>query len=131
MYFIVETQKTFEKACSDLEAQIAAHGFSLLHIHNIGQTLRSKGKDFIEECKVFEACNANLASAVLAKDLKLNMALPCRLSVYTDCGKTQIGMIEPMEILMGLSQDPGLKSIAMEVENNMKKIIETASQEGL
>jgi len=44
-----------------------------------GATLRSKGIDFEEECRVFEVCNPVQAAKVLASDMRLNMALPCRI----------------------------------------------------
>jgi len=56
MYHIAETNKTFEQAAEDLATQVTELGFGVLHIHNLGETLRSKGIDFKENCKVFEIC---------------------------------------------------------------------------
>lgn len=64
MYYIVETQKTFSQAVTDLEAAVAHHGFGVLHIHDLGGTLRSKGIAFEEECKIFEVCNPGQAALV-------------------------------------------------------------------
>ncbi len=95
MYYIVDTEKTFDQASADLNASAKRHGFGVLHIHNLGATLRSKGVSFEEECKVFEVCNPKQASKVLSTDMRLNMALPCRISVFTEGGKTRIGLIRP------------------------------------
>ena len=35
--------------------------------------------------------------------MKLTMALPCRISVYTEAGQTRIGTIRPGAMLRGLS----------------------------
>jgi uncharacterized protein (DUF302 family) len=78
MYYIVETNKSFEQASNDLEAAVKSHDFSVLHIHDLGMTLRDKGIEFTQECKVFEVCNPIQAAKVLAIDMRLNMALPCR-----------------------------------------------------
>ena len=43
MYYVVETDKSFEQAAADLEAAVTRHGFGVLHVHDLGQTLRSKG----------------------------------------------------------------------------------------
>ena len=48
--------------------------------------------------------------------MRLNMALPCRISVYTQDGKTKIGLIKPAQMLAALSQDPVIAEIADEVE---------------
>lgn len=57
MYYIVDTQKSFHQASTDLESAVTRNGFGVLHIHDLGTTLRSKGIAFEEECKVFEVCN--------------------------------------------------------------------------
>ena len=124
MYYLVETSKSFDKAAADLDVAVKNHKFGVLHVHDIAATLRGKGFEFAEECKVFEVCNPGQASKVLAIDLRLNMALPCRISVYTEKGKTKIGMIEPAKMLSMLSDDVTLAAIAKEVEATMVKIID-------
>jgi uncharacterized protein (DUF302 family) len=124
MYYIVETSKTPEQAAADLAEAVARNGFGVLHVHDLGATLRSKGVEFERQCKVFEVCNPRQAASVLAADMRLNMALPCRISVYTDAGKTWIGMIRPVPMLGMLSTDPALVATAGEVEQVVTRIID-------
>ena len=126
MYYIVETNKTFIQASTDLEAAVLRHKFGVLHVHDLGATLRGKGIAFDEECKVFEVCNPAQAAKVLATDMRLNMALPCRISVYTEKGKTKIGLIKPVPMLSALSQDAGLAQIATEVEEKTIQMVDEA-----
>ena len=126
MYHIVETSKAFKQASTDLEAAVLRHNFGVLHIHDLGTTLRSKGIAFEEECKVFEVCNPAQAAKVLATDMRLNMALPCRISVYTEKGKTKIGLIKPEQMLVALSQDPALVQVAKEVEAQTIQMVDEA-----
>ncbi len=63
---------------------------------------------------------------VLAIDMRLNMALPCRISVFTENNKTFIGMIEPSEMLGLLSTDEALNKIAKEVEKQLIQMINEA-----
>lgn len=116
MYYIVDSDKSFEQASTDLEAAVTRNGFGVLYIHDLGATLRSKGMDFEEECRVFEVCNPAQAAKVLASDMRLNMALPCRISVYTEKGQTRIGMIKPEAMLSQLSEQEAIKQVAVEVE---------------
>ena len=116
MYYVVETKKSFELAAADLELAVKNHAFGVLHVHDLGKTLRSKGLDFKEECRVFEVCNPGQAARVLEQDMRLNMALPCRISVYTEQGKTFIGMIKPGAMLGVLTQSSALLAVANEVE---------------
>ncbi|WP_373019827.1 DUF302 domain-containing protein [Thiomicrorhabdus sp.] len=126
MYYQVESNKPFDQAVMDLDTSVKTHGFGVLHIHDLGVTLRSKGMDFDEECKIFEVCNPAKAAKVLASDMRLNMALPCRISVYTEKGQTKIGMIEPAKMLGLLSEDESLKETAHEVETKTMKMIDDA-----
>ena len=126
MYYIVETNKSFSQAATDLESAVTRNNFGVLHVHDLGATLRSKGIAFDEECKVFEVCNPTQAAKVLATDMRLNMALPCRISVFTDQGKTKIGLIKPVQMLAALSQDAALMQVAKEVEENTIKMVDEA-----
>ena len=123
MYYIVETNKSFNQASTDLAAAVTGNGFGVLHVHDLGATLRGKGIAFDEECKVFEVCNPGQAAKVLSADMRLNMALPCRISVFTEKGKTKIGLIKPVQMLSALSQDPLLAQVAKEVEEKTIKMI--------
>jgi uncharacterized protein (DUF302 family) len=126
MYYIVETSKSFQQAATDLETAVKHHGFGILHIHDLGTSLRSKGIAFDEQCKVFEVCNPGQAAKVLSADMRLNMALPCRISVFTDKGKTKIGLIRPVKMLSALSQDETLIKTATEVEEITIQMIDEA-----
>jgi uncharacterized protein (DUF302 family) len=126
MYYIVKSSKTFQQAASDLEDAVVRNGFGVLHIHDLGATLRSKGLDFTEECRVFEVCNPKQAAKVMASDMRLNMALPCRISVYTEKDSTFIGLIKPQQMLASLSQNPELLDVAKEVEIATIKMVDEA-----
>jgi uncharacterized protein (DUF302 family) len=126
MYYIVETDKPFTQASADLESAVKRHGFGVLHVHDLGAALRGKGLAFAEECKVFEVCNPGQAAKVLSTDMRLNMALPCRISVFTEKGKTKLGLIRPMPMLAALSQDAALVQVAEEVEKQTIQMVDEA-----
>ncbi len=126
MYYVVESGKAFEQAAADLEAAVKRQGFGVLHVHDLASTLRSKGFAFDQQCRVFEVCNPGQAAKVLATDMRLNMALPCRISVYTEGGKTRIGLIRPAAMLAALSEDEGLARIAKEVEEATIRMVDEA-----
>ncbi|KPJ77817.1 MAG: hypothetical protein AMJ54_06525 [Deltaproteobacteria bacterium SG8_13] len=126
MYYIVESDKSFDQAAADLESAVKRHGFGVLHIHDLAATLRSKGFEFPEQCKVFEVCNPGQAVKVLSTDMRLNMALPCRISVFTEQNQTKIGLIKPVQMLSTLSQDAALVQVAGEVEEKTIAMVDEA-----
>ena len=126
MYYIVETNKSFDQAATDLASAVIHNGFGVLHVYDLATTLRTKGIAFNEECKVFEVCNPVQAAKVLSTDMRLNMALPCRISVFTENGKTKIGLIKPVQMLSALSQDATLAEVAKEVEEKTIKMVDEA-----
>jgi uncharacterized protein (DUF302 family) len=126
MYYIVETDKSFDRASADLESAVKRNNFGILYTHDIGATLRGKGVEFDEECKVFEVCNPEQAARVLSADMRLNMALPCRTSVFTERDVTKIGFIKPSKMLSSMSRDPELAQVAEEVEKAMIEMVEEA-----
>jgi uncharacterized protein (DUF302 family) len=126
MYYIVDSAKSFEQTAGDLEQAVSRHGFGVLHVHDLGATLRNKGVPFDEQCKVFEVCNPQQAGKVLSADMRLNMALPCRISVFTEGGRTRIGLIRPVDMLSTLSPDPDLVETAREVEQATIAMIDEA-----
>ena len=126
MKYIVETRKSVEQAVADLQAAVQRHNFGVLHIHNLQETLKKKGVDFPNACQILEICNPQKAKEVLTEDMDLNMALPCRVSVYSEGGRTKIGMIKPTAMLKALSDSPSLARTAQEVEEAVTKMIDEA-----
>ncbi|MFQ5720137.1 MAG: DUF302 domain-containing protein [Acidobacteriota bacterium] len=124
MKYVRDTDKSVDEAVSDVEAAVQRHGFGVLHTYDFKATLRSKGFDLPDECRVLEVCNPRQASEILRTDMSVNMALPCRISVYEDGGQTRIGMIRPTALLKLVSESAGLASSAEEVERTIVAIID-------
>jgi uncharacterized protein (DUF302 family) len=127
MYYIVETDKSVSRATVDLETAVKKHGFGVLHVHDLKQTLANKGFTLPSECRIYEICQPAQALKVLTADMNLNMALPCRVSVYEQNGRTRIGTIRPTEMLGLLSEDSALAAIAHEVDTTIEAIIDEAA----
>ncbi len=126
MLYIKQTHKSVDQAFHDLEASIKQHGFGLLHHYDFKQTLKEKGFDLPNQCRVLEVCNPKQACEVLHMDMAINMALPCRISIYEEAGKTFIGMIPPSTLLGLISQSAELRELAQDVEDTTRKIIDDA-----
>jgi len=126
MKYVVTSSKSVEQASADLETAVKQHGFGVLHTYDLKQTLASKGVELPHECRILEVCNPRQAARVLSADMSMNMALPCRISVYEEGGQTRIGMVRPTALLAGLSESPSLREVAEEVEQATIRMIDDA-----
>jgi uncharacterized protein (DUF302 family) len=126
MLYIVETTKDVETAARDLEEAVKRNKFGVLHVHDLQKTLKEKGVDFPNACKILEVCNPHRAVQVLGVNMTVNMALPCRISVYRDGGKTKLGMIRPTALLALFPGSADLKAVAEEVERETMRMIDEA-----
>ena len=79
------------------------------------------------DCLVFDVCNPQKAKDVLDMDMSMNLALPCRISVYSENQQTYIGMISPKAMLAMLSDSTELATAASEVESTLQTIINEAA----
>ncbi|MDQ7001784.1 MAG: DUF302 domain-containing protein [Ghiorsea sp.] len=127
MKYILNTPKTVNQAAADLEKAVANHQFGVLHIHDLKATMNKKGVPFEPECRIFEVCNPKKAFEVLSEDMAMNMALPCRISIWEEDGSTKIGMIQPKPMLEMLSQSKKLSQVADEVQATLTTIIDEAA----
>ncbi len=123
MKYVTETQKPVPQALEDLERAVQDHGFGILHTYDLKATLKEKGLDLPHECHILEVCNPRQAVKVLSEDMDMDIALPCRISVYEEGGKTKIGMAKPTDMLAQLSRSPKLAAVAREVEDTMMDMI--------
>ena len=126
MLYVIETKKDVETAARDLEAADKRNKFGVLHVHDLQKTLKEKGVDFPNACKILEVCNPQRAMQVLTANMMVNMALPCRISAYREGGRTKIGMIRPTALLALFPGARELKPVAEEVERETMWMIDEA-----
>ncbi len=128
MKYVINSPLTVPETVERLTAELMERKFGVLHVHDLHKTLNSKGVPFEPECQVLEVCNPQQAAKVLSDDIDMNMALPCRVSVYEKNGVTQIGMIRPQQMLSMLADSPALAAVAEEVESTLISAIDAAAK---
>ena len=124
LFYVVESDKSFHEATVDLEAVVPRLGFVILQVHDLGETLRRKGIELDEDCRVFEICNFRQTARLLSIAMQLNLALPWRISVFTENGATRIGLIRPAPMLAALGENAGLSRLAKAIEEKLIQIVD-------
>ena len=124
MIHIKKTSKSVAEVTQALETVVPEHKFGLLHVHDLKETMAAKGVEFAPECKVFEVCNPHHAKAVLDEDIRVNLALPCRIGVWNEDGQTKVGTLLPTQLLGVFGSSDKMTATAAEVETVMLAIID-------
>lgn len=123
-YLITRTSAhSLETVCQRLPEIAQQHKFGVLGTHDLKQKMESKGVPFGRECRVFEVCNPQQAQRVLTQSMEISTALPCRISVYEDNGRTVLATLKPTRLLT-LFAVPAAASIAQEVEDTLVRIMD-------
>jgi uncharacterized protein (DUF302 family) len=117
------TPEPFESVCRRLPEVAQNHQFGVLGMHDLKEKMRSKGVPFDRECRVFEVCNPQQAQAVLNRSIEISTALPCRISVYEEDGRTVLATIKPTALLE-MFRTPEAAATAQEVEAGMIQIMD-------
>ena len=129
MLVTLSSDKTMREAAAALHAAVEANHFGVMQVHNLKETMRKKGVEFARECLIFEVCQPQQAKKVLDQNMSVSTALPCRISIYEEGGKTILATLKPT-ILLAMFHTPQLEGVAQEVEDTLVKIMSEAANSG-
>ena len=121
----LSTDKSVSETAAALQSAVQANHFGVMQVHNLKETMAKKGVEFAHECLIFEVCQPQQAKRVLDQDMSVSTALPCRISVYEEGGKTILATLKPTTLLAMLNA-PQLEEVAGEVEATLVKIMKEA-----
>jgi uncharacterized protein (DUF302 family) len=124
MIHIKSSKKSVAEVAKALETVVPAHKFGILHVHDLKEVMAEKGVEFGPECRIFEVCNPHHAAAVLGQDIRVNLALPCRIGVWNDGGGTRVGTLLPTQLMGVFAESAVMASTAADVEKVMLAIID-------
>ena len=78
-----------------MPAAVKGNHFGVMQVHNLQETMVKKGVEFATECLIFEVCQPQQAKKVLDENMSVCTALPCRISIYEEGGKTVLATLKP------------------------------------
>jgi uncharacterized protein (DUF302 family) len=120
------TDKTVSETAVALQASVQANHFGVMQVHNLKETMAKKGVEFPRECLIFEVCQPQQAKKVLEQNMSVSTALPCRISIYEEGGRTILATLRPTTLL-AMFNAPQLERVAQEVEDTIVKIMKEAA----
>jgi len=120
-----ESPLPFPALLEAVQAETAAAGFRVLHVHDVQATLAEKGLHR-EPLAIVEVCNARFAHAVLAADPLVGLMLPCPIQVWERDGRRFVSALKPTSIAT-FYPDAGIGAVAAEVEAAITRIVGRAA----
>ncbi len=114
----------YNEAISKTKEELQKEGFGVLTEIDVRATLKKKLDVEFDNYVILGACNPPFAYRALQAEKDIGLLLPCNVIVYETDGKTFVSAIVPT-VAMSMVDNPGLENIAVEVEQKLKKVIDS------
>ncbi|MEX1014928.1 MAG: DUF302 domain-containing protein [Candidatus Paceibacterota bacterium] len=119
-----KVSKSFVEAVEVTKEALAKDGFGILTEIDVKATMKKKlGVDY-DNYVILGACNPSFAHEALQTEKEIGLLLPCNVIVYEDTGSVYVSVIVP-SVAMSIVENEDLASIASEVEDKLKKVIDS------
>ncbi|KTB48031.1 DUF302 domain-containing protein [Dehalogenimonas alkenigignens] len=114
----------FDDIVLKVRAELKKEGFGVITEIDVKKTVKEKlGADF-ENYLILGACNPPFAHKALLAERDIGLFMPCNVIVYEDGGAVFVSAIRPT-LAMSMTGNPALKPLADEVENRLKKAVDS------
>lgn len=122
--YIKNSSKTVQEVVDTICEKASNHKFGVLHIHNVKQTLNSKGIQYEEECQILDVCNPSVAKEFLETNANLSAIMPCKISVYSKNNQTTVVMNSVEDLAKPIEKT--VLPLAKTTQETLQKLIDEA-----
>ena len=119
-----EFDAPYEEVVEKTVDELKKEGFGVLTEIDVKATLKKKLDVDLDKYVILGACNPPFAYQSLQAEKDIGLLLPCNVIVYEQNDKTYVSAILPT-VAMNMVQNEGLRDIAEQVENKLKKVIDS------
>jgi uncharacterized protein (DUF302 family) len=126
MIYSVHSSKSLHDLDRSLREAAQRHKFGVLNVLDLKQTLSTKGIEIGRECRVYDVCNPHAASEALMQDMTASAVLPCRISVFSQEGKTVLATVRPTD-LMRATGLTGIDTLAEDIEREIVAMMDESA----
>jgi len=119
-----ELAAPYEEVVQKTVDELKKEGFGVLTEIDVKATLKKKLDVDFDKYVILGACNPPFAYQSLQAEKDIGLLLPCNVIVYEQNDKTYVSAILPT-VAMNMVQNEGLRGIAEQVENRLKKVIDS------
>lgn len=123
-YFAKKVSTNFDETIELVTQRLQEKGFGVLTEIDVAATMKKKLDVDFKPYRILGACNPSLALKALTAEDKIGTMLPCNVIVQEiEPGVVEVAAVDPAASLAAVENN-GLESIATEVRNLLKSVIE-------
>ncbi|MFC1978400.1 DUF302 domain-containing protein [Chloroflexota bacterium] len=119
-----ELTAPYEEVVQKTVDELNKEGFGVLTEIDVKATLKKKLDVDYGKYVILGACNPPFAYQSLQSEMDIGLLLPCNIIVYEQQDKTYVSAILPT-VAMNMVQNEGLREIAEQVEQKLKKVVDS------
>lgn len=128
-YFSTILKGDFDTVIEKTTESLQKEGFGVLTQIDIQDTLKKKLNVDLNKYKILGACNPQFAYKALQAENKVGTMLPCNIIVQELDDKTiEVAAVNPVQSMKAI-QNPALESIANDVTEKLKNVINSLKNE--
>ena len=90
---------------------------------DVRQTMREKLDIDFEPYVILGACNPALAHRALTAEHELGLLLPCNVVVHEHDGTTAVSIVDPVQMLGFVGDNPEVSTVAAEAAARLRRVI--------
>jgi len=122
-YFNKTVKGNFEDLIDKVSKELEKEGFGVLTDIDLKATFKKKLDVDFQNYRILGACNAPYAHKALSAEDKVGTMLPCNVIVQQlKDDSIEIAAVNPLASMQAID-NPGLKEIADEITEKLKKVI--------
>jgi uncharacterized protein (DUF302 family) len=115
---------SFQEAITRAKIELQKEDFGILTEIDVKATLKKKLDVDFQDYVILGACNPPNAYKSLQAEIEIGLMLPCNVIVYQKDEHVFVSAVMPT-VAMGMINNESLKDIAINIENKLKKAIDS------
>ena len=119
-----QVELSFEEAVEKTREELKKEGFGILTEIDVKATLKKKLDVDYDDYIILGACNPAFAHKALQTEKEVGLMLPCNVIIHKQDDKVFVSSILPAKT-MSIIDNSSLKAIAEEVEEKLKKVVDS------
>jgi len=124
-YFNKSLEGSFEDVCQKAVEALEEEGFGVLTEIDVKETLKKKLNVDFRKYTILGVCNLSFAYKALQSEDKIGIMLPCNVIVQEITeDEIEVAAVDPI-VSMRAIHNPNLEGIALQVQDKLKKVIES------